>query len=255
MALLETCPNRALKEAFWMTLQIGQPFVNPRFALGERIATLSEDEKKTHVPITCTIFVDHKADAILIVFPGTNDVRQIHAFVTIRKEQWLFTRPTLQVQRGFLHIYRSINDAILQALRSVMDSYPTYRVVIVGYSLGGALSRLLAYDVVSSRAANQTFVMTWGAPRVFNAEAALEYNRVMRVGSDLRFEMMGDRIVHLPPEWLGFRHVGQRVPMPLPDIKEMSSIFEHVFAGVHQSYIPNMRFTQQMLFLLAQDAV
>lgn len=253
LVLLETSPSAQLKDAFWNKVRTDPTarYVNPRYRHGELFCTI---RRTTTIPITCTIFIDHKTNAVVVCFPGTNDAKQVSAFLTLRSTQ-VPHQPNalLHAQKGFTAIFAEITEEVLAQLRSACEQFPDYNVVLAGYSLGGSLCRLLMWRLYDFP--NKVNVITWGAPRVFNRTAALYYTEVLLKATpgrqDTRYEMPGDRIVHLPPEWTGYVHVGNRVLMTQPDLKEMNTRFERLFAGIHQSYIPNMRFTLQTL--LKQD--
>lgn len=261
LVLLETSADNAAKEVFWRNVATAarntNTYLNPRFLYGERFCSVRSTTLGTG-GVTCTIFVDFKASALVICFPGTNHLDQLLTIATLRATQlpWSSTGRKRRAQKGFLTIYHQIGDAVLHHLTEAVALYPTYNFVIAGYSLGGALCRLLLWHLTSCAAhflidadgrPRRIEIITWGAPRVFDATAAAYYSdRILsKTVSDTRYEMPGDRIVGLPPACAGFQHVGDLRVMDPPLVTERipgETRFERLFAGVHQSYLPNMRF-------------
>lgn len=256
LTLLETTASSAAKEAFWHVVKATKNdadraalYINPRFFLGDRIATISAPSTAI-APITSTIFVDHKAATIVVAFPGTNHKKQKSLFSTLRSVYlpWRSV-DSEQAHRGFYTIYSLIGDSLVSEVEKLLCVYSEYTIVVAGYSLGGALGRIFVWHLCSSffrKLIGRVHVMTWGAPRVFTTAAASRYtdqllSSSLRV-SDVRYEMPGDRIVDLPPAWSGYKHVGARIVAALPNIVELNTWFERFFIGVHQSYIANMRF-------------
>ena len=71
------------------------------------------------------------------------------------------------VHMGFYRAWRNTREAILKDLTEQVASYPSYRVTLVGHSLGGAVAALAGLDLMA-RGWNPQ-VTTFGEPRVGNA--------------------------------------------------------------------------------------
>lgn len=56
----------------------------------------------------------------------------------------------LEVAEGFYTAYLSIQQTVLSAVSQFVNEYPDMPVVVVGHSLGAALSELAALDLVES---------------------------------------------------------------------------------------------------------
>lgn len=122
------------------------------------------------------------------------------------------------VHGGFLEAYRSVRKRLMEVLDILMEdrfgigggkeSDRRWEVYVTGHSLGGALAKLMAFDLASSveRGERQVDVAmySFGSPRVGNANFAIEYNRL--VSRSIRVVNGTDVVVALPA-LMGYRHV------------------------------------------------
>lgn len=91
------------------------------------------------------------------------------------------------------------------------DLYRGQRVWLTGHSLGGAIAGVVAAQLALwHEAPRVTGVYTFGAPR-FADDTAARWLDGLYAGRYVRVEARRDRVPHLPPAWLGFRHVGEQV--------------------------------------------
>ncbi|KAA8492262.1 Lipase [Porphyridium purpureum] len=127
------------------------------------------------------------------------------------------SRKRLDVHSGFLAAYFSIRSALLDALLPLLAAGPLRPVLICGHSLGGALSVLLAFDLMVCQLipAGTLYCMTFGSPKLGSPLFA----QAMRVllPNMFRVVFVGDPVTKIPRrDFVGllgkkFSHAGHLV--------------------------------------------
>jgi len=142
---------------------------------------------------------------ILVIFCGSESFQDWWTNLTFVSEIGPF--PETEVHKGF-------QDALVPTLiRIAWDSQkynPTSHklIWIAGHSLGGALAVLLTAMLITENVP-VAGLYTYGAPRVGNNKFEKAFNA--RFKDAYRVVNQDDMVPHLPPEFLGFSHTGQRV--------------------------------------------
>lgn len=103
--------------------------------------------------------------------------------------------------RGFVTGYKSIRDFIMPRVKGKKFAF------ISGYSLGGAYAQLCLEDIRFTYPSVDAGAMVYGAPRVFWMPPKALKDRMEPL---IRVCNYGDLVCHIPPSWLGFRHVGEK---------------------------------------------
>lgn len=178
--------------------------------------------------------IDRKRKAIILAFRGTSSRRDWFTdinFIPVKytpivydedfaKEPYIQTECNgCRVHRGFGHSLRDNSGSIVSAGVKLKDKYPDFRFVILGHSLGAALTvlsgiefQLLGYDPL---------VVTFGGPKVGNQEFANFVDNLFdteevekEINEKKNFSRGYIRVVHkhdivpvLPPSIL-FAHAG-----------------------------------------------
>lgn len=132
---------------------------------------------------------------LVVAISGTATVRQALYDMHFRKKRHRAGRGCA-VHAGFWRLYSGIKLPVLEAIRKGIRENEVDELVLAGHSLGGAMSFLLALDLLVSEASNTVSeidmtVMAFGAPRVGNAALA----RVWRDAVQRRREKKGERAV------------------------------------------------------------
>jgi hypothetical protein len=76
------------------------------------------------------------------------------------------------VHRGFLDDYNSVAVQVFVAVNQIREKYGVKRVLITGHSLGGVLATLAAIDLKLHDSFENVSVITFGEPRLGNAQFA-----------------------------------------------------------------------------------
>lgn len=140
-------------------------------------------------------------DYMVLVFRATQvDGRNLSETFKDVRTDLMFRKARFRgacVHRGFLDRYSSVRSEIRAALRQLEGP-----VFIAGHSLGGALAKMAAMDIPSTRIRS---VYTFGAPRVGNTRID------ELIGAPLyQFIHAADLIPRLPLLMMGYRRAGDK---------------------------------------------
>jgi len=183
-----------------------------------------------------TAFIITNADTIVVSFRGTAGSSTWISNLKILAVQWpptgssvgstkasvlsLMTTCSHCAHEGFAQIFEDImNEGLRKKLLETIQQLPDANIFVTGHSLGGALATLLAYelatDVLTEKQLTRFSVYTFGSPRVFTTDLAMEYDR--KIGEHTyRFVHNKDPIPHVPGRLLNapYEHVGTLIFCP-----------------------------------------
>jgi len=115
---------------------------------------------------------------------------------------------------GFSDVYRSLVIAsdgsaprVVDVLRTLLSSLPNATLAITGHSLGAALAKLLALEVVESGAFDKPEVITFAGPLIGDTQFARTYGT--EVPNTWRIANVMDLVPKMPPPVWGYDHVDQ----------------------------------------------
>lgn len=160
--------------------------------------------------------VESKND-IIIAFRGTESYKDNESDQDLYQVPYPFVENVGKTHRGFTCIYQSTRDELITELMKLSVSK---RLLITGYSLGGALAVLSAYDISMNTEFENPLVYTFGSPRVADPEFAYRFNQ--RIKHSFRIYNVHDVIPTLPSEvypppftstGLYYRHVNLAYPL------------------------------------------
>ena len=151
----------------------------------------------------------------IVAFRGT-DVKDLHdLWYDIDCEQILWSKGG-RVHKGFSDALAQVQQRVLEALQSIGNS----RLVYTGHSLGAAMATLLA-SLLPPYA-----LYTFGSPRVGDAAFAATVANL----KSYRYVDCCDRVAQVPPEFMGYKHVGdpyyidrRRIIRFNPGVKDISA--------------------------------
>lgn len=156
---------------------------------------------------------------LLVSFSGTTNVRQALQDLRTFKHKHPIGRGCA-VHTGFWKMYTGIKPEIISAVEKGLRDQEVSELVLTGHSLGGAMSYLLAIDLLISgglelQPALPLKLAVFGSPRCGNTQLSqlwleLAQNYRTRNGADSLKEYSvkayNDGVPSLPPKCFGFRH-------------------------------------------------
>ncbi|KAJ1740452.1 hypothetical protein LPJ78_000821 [Coemansia sp. RSA 989] len=154
------------------------------------------------------IALSHKDKEIYVVWAGTRRIRSIVVDSMFVFEDFSPDVPGATVHAGFAESTNAVYPNILKNILAASSSYPDYKVVFVGHSLGGASAVLAALRFAKENELVKDMIRVWtfGEPRVGN-RAFAEYYTQLLGNQTYRITYKGDIVPHVPPwQVLGYQH-------------------------------------------------
>lgn len=174
--------------------------------------------------------IDHTNGRVLVVFRGTNSRRDWVAnidtiprtytpLINLVSDKSIIECDGCKVHRGYYNFLQKNCAELLSAIKDLKQQYPSYRLVVLGHSLGGAFALLSGIEFQLMEL--DPLVVTYASPKIGNkamlkfADNLFSTNEVLLTAlNDHRFDKGYIRVVHegdivplLPPTNL-FRHGG-----------------------------------------------
>jgi hypothetical protein len=148
----------------------------------------------------------------LLAFRGSsNTYNWIRDFQITQIEPVVFGDCTgCKVHSGFFNIWKRVEDDVIRGLRDVgcEEGGKDELIYVTGVSLGAAMSHMaiFALDYAGFKVAKS---YTFESPRVGNQAFAEAFDKAFaRRFPVFRVTHHKDPAVHVPPMWMGYRHVG-----------------------------------------------
>jgi len=111
-----------------------------------------------------------------------------------------------QVHLGFQHAWLTVSDSTIKLVTSELVAHPSYSVVCVGHSLGGAMASLCAVSLQKIFPPTVVKMYTYGQPRTGNEIYARWVEQVITPARSFRVVHSLDGVPTMVPRILGFRH-------------------------------------------------
>ncbi|KID77449.1 uncharacterized protein G6M90_00g097260 [Metarhizium brunneum] len=92
------------------------------------------------------------------------------------------------VHMGFLHSWRMARGTVVPELKALRKKYPSYKIQLVGHSLGGAVACLAALELKLSLGWDNLVVTTFGEPRVGNYQLARYIDKAFQLDGTRNLE-------------------------------------------------------------------
>lgn len=174
-----------------------------------------------------------KNDILYIVFRGSDDLKNWidnFKFWKIRFKKvvpYNGTNEKIKVHYGFISDYKKVRDIILNHSKSFE------KIIVVGHSLGGAISYLCALDIRFNQGSDLACV-TFGSPEVGNKEFVKSFNS--RIINSYRIVNGSDLVTKLPSRIFRYFHVGKLYQIGIKKYYFISIKDHH-----RKSYIESMK--------------
>lgn len=112
------------------------------------------------------VALDHTNQLIVMSFRGTTSFANIVADIDLIMVPWNVC-DLCTAHAGFLDSWNSVKPQITAVLASAKQSYPSYKIVATGHSLGGAIATLATADLRKNSGYDVT-LYTYGSPMTGN---------------------------------------------------------------------------------------
>ncbi|KAI9596386.1 Alpha/Beta hydrolase protein [Syncephalis fuscata] len=158
------------------------------------------------------IAVNHQYKRIIVSFRGTttlaNVIQDLNIFLV--RVKWAHN-DDVKMYSGLINCYNSIRAELSREIGAAVNKYPGYIVTFTGHSLGGGITTIAAQLVTfgAFRAGNTAFAQ-W-AHKLLHQDACPSNGYIP---SPARVVSYNDIIPHLPPQWIGYHHIGTEVWIP-----------------------------------------
>jgi len=149
------------------------------------------------------VSLDSSRREIIVTFRGTNNPENL---VLDAAYEW-FRSPYhdgTRMHKGFYAATISLYPQVLELVKSLSAQAPTYKVIITGHSLGGAMSTLTYYFLSHDLPHLNYVLITFGEPRAGDRAFADYINRQNLTSARVVNEL--DIVPHLLTTSLGFAH-------------------------------------------------
>ncbi|MGE7883072.1 lipase family protein [Bacillus sp. NPDC094077] len=144
-------------------------------------------------------FILESEDTIIVAFRGTQTDTDWIIDSLVNQRPYPYTLNSGNVHNGFLSIYESCRDSIMDMLVSL----PAHKKLLAtGHSLGGALATLHILDARINTAFAQYGIYTFASPKV--GDIAFRNYYKLQVASSFRFVNLFDVVPLLPPRNVHF---------------------------------------------------
>lgn len=176
------------------------------------------DTKKTDT--TGFVAKDDTKKAIVLSFRGSSSIRNFVADAKIATESVPYCGGC-SVHKGFLKSFKEALPLIDKPLRSLIKANPTYKIVMTGHSLGGAIATIAALHYRSQGI--KVTLYTYGAPRVGDVTVS---NFISQQGNNFRVSHKEDPVPRVPPTNFGFGTITPEYHIKQGDFNIKASDFE-----------------------------
>ena len=152
---------------------------------------------------------DPTTNTIFTAFRGSSNIHNWIENIQLKKIA-PYTNTSIEVEKGFFTAYNFIKPQIIMNLDDLKNKYKTNQLFITGHSLGGALSTLLSYDIMTTYMEYDIkHLLNFGSPRVGNREFAESFQTYNT--PSYRITHYYDIVPHLPEEIFGYLHISNEI--------------------------------------------
>ncbi|KAF2814910.1 alpha/beta-hydrolase [Mytilinidion resinicola] len=180
--------------------------------------TLVEFENSLKTDVTGFVAVDHTNSITVVSFRGSASIKNWIANLDMTQI------PTdictgCKVHQGFWDSWTEARDGVLNAIKSAAASNPSYKIVVVGHSLGGAISALAAAELRKSGC--DVALYTFGSPRVGNGAFSDFVSN--QPGGNYRITHYNDIVPRVPTLIQGYVHITPEFYISKPNFKTVAA--------------------------------
>ena len=139
---------------------------------------------------------DRDANEILLSWRGTIDARNWAEDFNFETVEYSACKGCV-VHAGFFYSYRTVSKKVNEAVKKLVEAYPSSTIAVTGHSMGGALSTICGLELFQIHGTKVREVHNFGSPRVGNLAFAHYTHQTIPI--TFRIVHNRDLIPHLPP--------------------------------------------------------
>ncbi|KKA27795.1 hypothetical protein TD95_003567 [Thielaviopsis punctulata] len=164
--------------------------------------TWSANSSDTATDVAMIIGIDHKRQEIVLSYRGTVDIRNWIVNLSFSQSSCEELIEDCEAHQGFLWAWSETKDAVMSGIAAATAEFPSYKIIVTGHSLGGAMATLATAYL--RNAFYKLDLYTYGSPRVGN----LMFVQLVtnQLGSENRVTKLDDPVPRLPPIFTGYYH-------------------------------------------------
>jgi len=189
------------------------------------------------------IMHNSKTHDIIIAFRGTVTGKNAASDANMAFTHSPYTQSGL-VHSGFLDAFEKVKAPIKQHLELLTEIYnvplASMNVNVTGHSLGGAMATICgSYLTNQMGLRTNVAVATFGSPRVYNTEAAAEYELALGSKTARVNQHRFDPVPAVPAGSLSYKHVGEQLRIDFTSSDKRHSLDSYM-AGFNRTlnYVP-----------------
>ncbi|KAJ7203256.1 alpha/beta-hydrolase [Mycena pura] len=156
------------------------------------------------------IALDTTREEIIVSFRGTfslaDAVTDAKVLLAPFVSPGVIELSNVTVHRGFLDAFNNVAEDVLAAVRTELEKFPAYKVVVTGHSLGGAIAALAAPSLKTALPKANVKLFTFGQPRVGNRQYAQYVEDLIGVDNIFRAVHTLDGVPTMVPRLWGYEH-------------------------------------------------
>ncbi|KAL1796905.1 hypothetical protein ACET3X_005445 [Alternaria dauci] len=175
----------------------------------------SRDETSTDV--TGFVAIDHTSKLIVVAFRGSQTIdawRTNLDFGTTKTD----ICPDCTAHSGFWQSWKDARDTVLPAVKQTSAAFPSYKIIVTGHSLGGAVATLAAASI--RNAGYIVALYSYGAPRIGGSKISSYITN--QAGGNYRVTHWNDPVPKLPLLTMGYVHISPEYYINKPNKQEVS---------------------------------
>ena len=154
---------------------------------------------------------DSYTQSLFVSFRGSVNIQNWIDDIQISKIS-PYNDSTISIGKGFYKAYNYIKPELISNLPILADKYNTNNVLIVGHSLGAAMTTLMTYDIVTLFPKYTiSYSVTFGSPRIGNPAFVDSFNKYATTFTHYRLTHHYDIVPHVPEEILGYLHISNEI--------------------------------------------
>ena len=162
---------------------------------------------KTGKSLNYYIRTDNKNEIIYLIFEDSHSISDWINDFDYYSMSYEHTPYTIHAHGGFIKVWLSGNEKVMQELLEQIESHPSYVLVITGWSMGGAFAHLASEEInwrtrsdkADPATGRKPLLITYGCPQLLYGRDMKEYFASC-VKACYDFGHIRDGFTRLPPE-------------------------------------------------------